>query len=540
MQDIQTRDDAEIVAFHWNDVSNNIIENVNVWLNIYDRNLNLTLWNSMAEKISGYSREEVLCHMKIWTWLYPDEEYRNMIVTRAAGLLTGEESVEDWETEIRCKDGSLKTIAWSSRAIYDDRGAFQGAITFGYDMTDRKKAAASLKEAHDELSVLYHVASATAGPLELEVILDRALEQVLPAIKSAKGFIHLWDDENAELYLAAYSGVSEASISELTSLRPGEQIIGRVFELEAPVSLPNIVTELDDVPAHVPDRLFHAYLGVPMRTKGRTRGVFSVLRKADQEFTEDEVNLLTSIAGQIGVAVENARLYQQSHQLAVAEERRRLARNLHDVVTQSLYSLTLFAEAGQRALRNGDLEDTEAYLIDLGATAQNALREMRLLLHELRPLALESEGLVEAIQLRLDAVERRAGVKAIFTADAVDELPPAVEQELYHIIQEALNNTLRHGAASRVTVTIGQDEGSLQVKITDNGVGYDPAKIDAQGGMGLQNMAERVHNIGGNLTIASAPGEGVEVTVTLPVEPATQKDWKVKPHVRNDSSAYRR
>jgi len=525
--DIQAGDNSETVAFLGNDVSNNIIENVNVWLNVYDKNLNLTLWNSMAEKISGYSRQEVLGHRKIWTWLYPDEVYRNMIVVRAAGLLTGEESVEDWETEIRCKDGALKTIAWSSRAIFNDSGEFQGAITFGYDMTDRKKAAASLKEAHNELSVLYHVASATAGPLVLEVILDRALEQVLPAIKSAKGFIHLWDDENAELYLAAYSGVSAASISELTSLRPGEQIIGRVFELETPVSLPNIVTELENVPTNVPDRLFHAYLGVPMKTKGRTRGVFSVLRKADQEFTEDEVNLLTSIAGQIGIAVENARLYQQSRRLAVAEERRRLARSLHDVVTQSLYSLTLFAEAGQRALRNGDLVDTEAHLVDLGATAQNALREMRLLLHELRPLALESEGLLEAIQLRLDSVERRAGIKAILTVsaiDTVDKLPAAVEQELYHIIQEALNNTLRHGAASRVTVTIGRDNGSLQVRIADDGVGYDTTKIDVQGGMGLQNMVERAHNIGGCLTIVSAPGEGVEVTVVLPVGQATQED----------------
>jgi signal transduction histidine kinase len=215
-------------------------------------------------------------------------------------------------------------------------------------------------------------------------------------------------------------------------------MIGRVFQKETPIAIPNIVTELEETPKNIPSRLFHSYLGVPLKAKGKVIGVFSLLGEADRIFSNDEISLLTSIGEQIGVAVENARLYNQSRRLAVAEERRRLARELHDAVTQSLYSLTLFAETGQRALRNGDYSDAESHFTELSKTAQSALREMRLLLYELRPLELETESLLDAIQFRLDAVERRSGIKARLIAEYKFKLPLHVEQELYRIVQEAL------------------------------------------------------------------------------------------------------
>ena len=361
----------QISFFSQDAYSISIIENVNVWLNIYDKDLNLVFWNAVAEKISGYSREEVLGHKKIWEWLYPDETYRKLITKRAADLLLGETSVEDWETQILCRNNEVKTITWNSQAVYDENDHFQGVITFGYDVTSRKNAEEALKKAHNELSVLLNVASVTSGSIDLDVILERALEQVLPIMKSKKGLIHLWQDDVQQLHLAAYKGLPDPSVTELLTLTVEKGIIGRVFQEEKPISLPNIITELDDIPANVPHRLFHAYLGVPMKAKGHVCGVFSVLGKAEKKFTEDEITLLTSIADQIGVAVENARLYQQSRQLAVSEERRRLARDLHDAVTQSLYSLTLFAEAGHRSLHSGDLEDANIYLTELGTTGKS-------------------------------------------------------------------------------------------------------------------------------------------------------------------------
>ena len=500
-------------TFSWDVFSTSIIENVNVWLNVYDKDLNIVLWNTVAENISGYAREEVLGHSKIWDWLYPDESYRNMIVLRASDLLIGEATVEDWETQILCKNGEVKTIAWNSQELFDDRGQFQGAITFGYDVTGRKNTEEALKKAHSELSVLLNVASVVSGSIDLDDILERALEQILPFMNATKGLIHVWQDEAQALHLAAYEGISEQSVNELLTVHKEkieDGLIGRVFQQEKPKSLPNILKELEDAPEDVPAHLFHSYLGVPIKAKGQVCGVFTVLGKSGQQFTKDEIALLTSIADQIGVAVENDRLYQQSRQLAVAEERRRLARELHDAVTQSLYSLTLFAEAGQRSLHSGDLEDTDTYLTELGATAQSALREMRLLLHELRPLVLESGGLLEAVQRRLDVVERRVGIKARLMGTPQLKLSSRVEQELYRIIQETLNNTLRHAAARTVSVTLNQIGKLLVVEIADDGLGFDLETADNQGGIGLESIRERVKGLGGKLQICSRPGDGTD------------------------------
>jgi signal transduction histidine kinase len=260
-----------------------------------------------------------------------------------------------------------------------------------------------------------------------------------------------------------------------------------------------------------------------MRAKGKVLGVFSVFGEAGYQFRVEEMTLLASIADQVGVAVEHARLYQQAEQLAVMEERERLARDLHDAVTQSLYCLTLFAEAGRRLIRAGDLERAESYLARLADTAQDALKEMRLLVYELRPPALEREGLVGAIQQRLGAVERRAGVKAHLLVDDMVRLPAPVEEGLYRIAQEALNNALKHAIATSVTVRIRVVDEQVELEIVDNGIGFDPDTAGNGGGMGLVNMRERAEKLGGTLRTVSALGEGTRVSVSVKVRQDSQE-----------------
>jgi signal transduction histidine kinase len=259
-----------------------------------------------------------------------------------------------------------------------------------------------------------------------------------------------------------------------------------------------------------------AFLGVAMRAKGQIYGVISILVSPGVEISQDDLALLTSIADQIGIAVENARLYRQSQHLAVAEERRRLARDLHDSVTQSLYSLTLFAEAGHRLLRSGEIERVDKYLERLNQTAQDALKEMRLLLYELRPWALESGKLVETIQHRLDAVERRSGLTAHLITTPLPALPPRFEDNLYHITLEALNNALKHAFASAVTVQLCADESTIQLRVSDNGGGFDTEATLKTGGMGLTNMRERAEELGGTFTIESDGRSGTTVCACLP------------------------
>jgi signal transduction histidine kinase len=211
----------------------------------------------------------------------------------------------------------------------------------------------------------------------------------------------------------------------------------------------------------------------------------------------------------------------QAEEMAVAAERNRLARELHDSVTQSLHSSTLMAAAGQRLADQGDLERANHYLTRLGEISQQALREMRLMVYELRPLALNQVGLVGALQQRLDTVERRAGVDARLVTVVGDggegqevELPEDVEETLYWIAQEALNNALKHAQPSSVTVTLRMDD-QVALEVADDGSGFDPGRVEGGGGIGLDIMRERAEKAGGTLSIHSAPGEGTRIEVTI-------------------------
>jgi signal transduction histidine kinase len=186
-------------------------------------------------------------------------------------------------------------------------------------------------------------------------------------------------------------------------------------------------------------------------------------------------------------------------------------------VTQSLYSLTLLAEASQRRIGAGDWGRVREYVGRLGEIAQQALKEMRLLVYQLRPLVLKREGLVGALQHRLDAVEKRAAVDARLLVSGAIELPASAEEELYRIAQEALNNALKHASHTAVTVRICADEKAVVLEVLDDGCGFDLGSISTEGGMGLVSLRERTEKLGGELHIRSAPGEGTSVRVSLEV-----------------------
>jgi PAS domain S-box-containing protein len=507
-----------------NRFSDSIIENVNVWLNVLDTRLNIVLWNHVAETISGFSREEVIGHDRVWDWMYPEAEYCRAVKARTAALLERDEGLEYFETGIHCKNGDPKTILWNSRSLVDEKDGIYGIITFGYDITDRKKAEEALQKAHKEISALYHVASVASESLDLDTILERSLECVLGTMNSDKGLIHLWDESDETLRLAAQHGLSPALVAQIDQVPSGKGLTGWVFIHGQPLLTPSLLEEPDgpDAPSAIVTGLDDAYVGVPMRAKGKVVGVFSVLGEAGRKFRPDEVTLLASIADQVGIAVENARLYQQAEQLAVMEERERLAHDLHDSVTQSLYSLTLLAEASRRLIRSGELERASDYITRLGETAQDTLKEMRLLVYKLRPPALEREGLVGAIQQRLGAVERRAGVKAHLIASDSIKLSPPVEEGLYRIAQEALNNALKHAKASSIIVRIHTADGHVELEVEDNGIGFDPATVDQREGMGLAGMQERAKRLGGTMRLYSKPGQGTRVSAHVQTDPNKQ------------------
>jgi len=206
----------------------------------------------------------------------------------------------------------------------------------------------------------------------------------------------------------------------------------------------------------------------------------------------------------------------QAEVLAVVEERNRLARDLHDSVNQSLYGLTLSAEAAARHLAAGQIDTVVDQLRELRETAQHALQEMRLLIFELRPPVLEQEGLAASLRARLQAVEGRVGLATTLVVEGDGRLPPQVESELDRITQEALNNALKHAQAHRIDVQLRQGDGLVALEIADDGVGFDPGATDSRGGFGLRGMAERAARLGGRLAVESWPGGGTRIRVEVP------------------------
>jgi signal transduction histidine kinase len=274
-------------------------------------------------------------------------------------------------------------------------------------------------------------------------------------------------------------------------------------------------------------RGYYALLSVPLIIKDEDYGAITLYYREAREFSEEESRLASSVAHQAALAIESARLREQAEQSAAMAERSRLARELHDSVTQSLYSIMLYAEAGARALAEGDKAPAVEYLRELRATAQEALREMRLLIYELRPLALEKIGLVAALRARLEAVEARSGMQTDFRvegADAVESLSFTLQDELYHIVHEALNNVLKHSNARHVQVDLRIQDTNVHLEVCDDGVGFASASNGAAGGLGLSSMKERSQRLGGQLQIESSPGHGARVLIDVPVNPAHLSD----------------
>ena len=167
-------------------------------------------------------------------------------------------------------------------------------------------------------------------------------------------------------------------------------------------------------------------------------------------------------------------------------------------------------------MTSGQAAEAAEYLRDARDTAQEALREMRLMIYQLRPPVLERGGLAVALQVRLDAVERRGGIHAELIVDGQDRLPPSVQAELHQIAQEALNNALKHARAREVQVRLRFGDAETCLAVQDDGVGFELAAAQAGGGMGLTGMVERAQKIGAWLTIDSVPGQGTKVSVEVP------------------------
>lgn len=372
-----------------------------------------------------------------------------------------------------------------------------------------------LDRTHD-LDSIYRVTSAASEANNLQQGLQNALELALEAIHSPSGNIFLLSEDGQSIHLAADVGFPPDVHEKLLELKMEDSAQGVVIANNEPFILQDILSEKYSLWGNHPYQKI-CYIGMPMRVHDRVVGVISALKTDGQTLELEEMTLFSFIADHLGLLIENLRLSQQAEAAAVLEERARLARDLHDSVTQSLYSATLFAEGGRSLLQQNRISEVDHYLVQLQLITRQALKEMRLLVFELRSSVLAGTGLADALQLRLEAVEERSGVQTHFEINNLPNLPPRLEENIYRIAIEALNNILKHANASQVQVHLTCTDNLLELMIGDDGNGFDPQIGKLSAGMGLTSMRERAHQIGGDLKITSQPGTGTVITLRLPI-----------------------
>jgi PAS domain S-box-containing protein len=362
----------------------------------------------------------------------------------------------------------------------------------------------------------------------LQETLQFIVEQACRVLGSEGAALMRLDPGDGLLRVQAHTGLDEEFAANL-KFPIGVAASGRALQQRRPIAVADSWVFLEavrgrsEMPANVSEatiertvRQFRALLSVPILVQSEPYGALSLYYHASHEFSDEETTLAQTVADQAAIAIESERLREQAEESAAVAERNRLARELHDSVTQNLYSVTLYAEAASRLLTSGATQQAAEHMRELRDTAQEALREMRLLIFELRPVDLEEYGLVGAIQARLQAVETRGGMQAELHQEGAEYtvlMPLPVQEELYHIVQESLNNALKHSRAGRVWVTLHLDPETIELEVSDDGTGFDPVQAGETGGMGLRGIAERVQRIGGELQLDSAPGQGAHVRV---------------------------
>ncbi|MFF2010329.1 GAF domain-containing sensor histidine kinase [Streptomyces sp. NPDC058195] len=265
------------------------------------------------------------------------------------------------------------------------------------------------------------------------------------------------------------------------------------------------------------------FLGLPIRDGEEIIGALFLANKRCPKpeggcgFTAEDEELLAILAQHAAIALTNARLYERSRELTIAEERSRLAHELHDAVSQKLFSLRLTAQAAT-ALVDRDPARAKGELQQVAALAAEAVDELRAAVVELRPAALDEDGLVATLRTQVQVLDRaHTTARVTFESLGIRALPAAQEEALLRVSQEALHNALRHSGAAHVGVTLARRGGGTLLRITDDGRGFEPAATRQAGRhLGLVSMRDRANGVGGRLTVESAPGKGTTIEMEVP------------------------
>nr|WSX52568.1 GAF domain-containing sensor histidine kinase [Streptomyces sp. NBC_00974] len=312
-------------------------------------------------------------------------------------------------------------------------------------------------------------------------------------------------------------GISEEQWRAIGPLPRQHGILAAMLHQDAPERLADVRKDprFEGWPAAHPD--MSDFLGLPIRDGEETLGaLFLANKRGPHGFTDEDEELLSLLAQHAAIALTNARLYERSRELTIAEERSRLAHELHDAVSQKLFSLRLTAQAAA-ALVDRDPARAKEELQQVAVLAAEAADELRAAVTELRPAALDEDGLIATLRNQVRVLDRAHTARVTFACDGVRALPAAQEEAVLRVTQEALHNALRHSDGDRIEVTLTRGgTGGAVLRVTDDGVGFSPLTVRRAGRhLGLVSMRDRAAGVGGRLTVHSEPGKGTTIELEV-------------------------
>lgn len=390
--------------------------------------------------------------------------------------------------------------------------------SFGILASEFSAVAEATRSRTRDLLTLFEADRSIRAEGNLEKLLETLLTQTIRRADARAGGVYL-ADEDGLLQLRASHGV--LAPTQPDALRLGEGFVGRA----AAEAEPRIAHRL------APDERVGPVLGeagsavsLPLRTEEELLGSVVLSHPEPNHFREANLPFLNLLAGQVSLAVRNARAYLQSEELAIAEERARIAREIHDGVAQALAFSALKLDLVGRMLAQPSGAGLEKAALELEATKKTireAIKEVRRSIFALRPIDLERHGFVETIRRYADDYDQQNDIGVRLDIQGVPKLTVKSEAVLFRIFQEAMNNVAKHARARHVSVTVGKTcDACGFIEVTDDGQGFDPAlvsdRVTSAGGLGLKQMRERVQARGGVFEVASSPGEGTRVYASVP------------------------
>jgi len=363
-----------------------------------------------------------------------------------------------------------------------------------------------------ELETINVISDVVSRSLDLNMIMTSALEKTLEVTNMDAGVAYRLNDGTQMFEMLASQGFSDKYIQNhrvlplsLTGFNLSGDQTDIIVAYIKDYPIPGMKEDLEKEGIKVAVRM-------PLMAKGKMLGYLGLSRHNEDFVTPDELKIFTAIGQQISIALENARLYESAEESAATAERNRLARELHDAVTQTLFSVSLIADVLPDLYRINP-EEAQKRTRELRNLARGALAEMRTLLLELRPSALTSVTLPDLLKQLCDGANGRTVVPIKFHYEGDREVPEPQKIALYRITQEAINNIIKYAQASEVRVELIQTPDFVEVAIRDNGIGFDQNEVEPFR-MGLRIMQERAVAIDAELRVVSKPGEGTNVTIT--------------------------